>query len=124
DHGVHCDELLALEPVDQEVGRTCVIEFGKLVLDAVETLHRAAIVVLVVADDEPFRHSLDPRRIAAQRLYLIRHQRHSVGGRARISIWSNRVTLSSWAQSATRPSFMRARSKVVNSNFVSSDTAK
>jgi hypothetical protein len=35
DHGVHRDQLLALEAVDQVVGRARVVEFGKLILDAV-----------------------------------------------------------------------------------------
>src|SRR2546430_10033356 len=57
-------------------------------------LEKNNIVLLVVADDEPLRHSLDPCRIAAQWLHLIGHQRHSVACRIRTSIWSNRITLS------------------------------
>jgi hypothetical protein len=73
DHGVRRDELLALEPVDQEAGRGRGIEPGQLLLDKIEALHGAAIVVLVVADDEPLRHAAHAARIARQRFRLTGH---------------------------------------------------
>src|SRR5262249_61922762 len=38
---------------------------------------RPAVVVLVVADDQPLGHAFDLGRVAGQRLYLVRHQRSS-----------------------------------------------
>jgi hypothetical protein len=73
DHRVHRDELLALEPVDDKSRSAREIELGELLLDEVEALHRAAIVVLVVADDRPLGHALDSRRIAAERLRAVGH---------------------------------------------------
>ncbi len=52
DHGVHRDELFALEPIDHEHRRLREVELGKLGGNGVETFHGAAVVVLVVADDE------------------------------------------------------------------------
>jgi hypothetical protein len=73
DHGVGRYELLALEPVDQEAGRGRGIEPGQLLLDEVEALHGAAVVVLVVAHDEPLRHAAHAARIARQRFRLKGH---------------------------------------------------
>jgi hypothetical protein len=74
DHRVHRDELFALEPVDEEVGCLVVVEPGQLLLDEVEALHGAAVVVFVVADDQPLRHALDAGWIARQRFHGIRHR--------------------------------------------------
>src|SRR5439155_2787045 len=74
DHRVHRDELLALEPVDQESRSARGVEPGELLLDQIEALHRPAIVVLIVADDQPFRHSADPARIAGEGLHLEGHR--------------------------------------------------
>src|SRR5207245_1170393 len=62
-HGIHRDELLPLQPVDQESGRARVIEAGKLFLNEVQPLHRPAVIVLVVADDHAFRHAAHTARI-------------------------------------------------------------
>jgi hypothetical protein len=52
-HRVHRDELLALEPVDEEAGRGGKVEPRQLLLDQVQALHRTAVIVLVMADDQP-----------------------------------------------------------------------
>jgi len=75
DHRVHRDELLALEPVDEEAGGLRVVELGELFLDQVEALDCAAVIILVVADDQPLGHALDLGRVAGQRLHSVRHQR-------------------------------------------------
>src|SRR5205823_7640894 len=46
-HGIHGDELLALEAVDEEAGGIGVIELGELLIDEVEPFHRSPIIVLV-----------------------------------------------------------------------------
>jgi len=74
DHRVHCDELLAFEPVDEKAGGLRVIELGELFVDQVEALHRPAVIILVVADDQPLGHAFDLGRVAGQRLYLVGHQ--------------------------------------------------
>src|SRR5258706_15753099 len=63
-HRVHRDEFFALEAVDQEAGSVGIIELGELLADEIEPLHGAAIVVFVVADNQPLGHSLDSGRIA------------------------------------------------------------
>ena len=80
DHRVHRDQLFALEPIDDEGRRRREIEFGKLLIDRVEALHRAAVVVLVVADDQTLRHSLDAGGVAAERLHAVRHGRTLIMG--------------------------------------------
>ena len=77
DHRVGGDQLLALEAIDEEVGRGVEVEPGKLLGDEIEPLHRAAVVVLVVADDQLLRHALDVLRIAAERLHAVGHHRCS-----------------------------------------------
>jgi hypothetical protein len=64
DHRIHRDQLLALEPVDQKSRRLRVVELGQLLLDQIEPLDRAAVVVLVVADNQPLGHAFDLGRIA------------------------------------------------------------
>src|SRR5262249_11898386 len=73
DHGIGGDQLLTLEAVDEKAGRGRRIEPGELLLDQVEALHGAAIVVLVVADDQALRHAAHAGRIAGQRLGLKAH---------------------------------------------------
>jgi hypothetical protein len=77
DHRIHRDELLAFEAVDEKAGGLRVIELGELFVDQVEALHRPAVIILVVADNEPLRHAFDLGRVAGQRLYLVRHRRSS-----------------------------------------------
>ena len=94
DHRVHRDELLALEPVHDEAGRGGEVEPGQLLLDQVQALHRAAVIVLVVADDQPLGHALDPGRVAGERLHLVRHggppQAVILGGQLCVSPLSSR----------------------------------
>jgi hypothetical protein len=85
DHRIHGDELLALEAIDEEAGGVGVIELGELLVDEVEAFHRPAVVILVVADDQPLGHALNPDGVAGEGLHAIRHQRSSDHGRAVIS---------------------------------------
>src|SRR5204862_2323281 len=57
------DKLLALEAVDQKVRSGVEVEPGELFADQIQALHRAAVVILVVADDQLLRHALDVLRI-------------------------------------------------------------
>src|SRR5262245_15192738 len=123
DHRIHGDELLALEAVDEKAGGGRVIEPGELLVNQVKAFDRPAIIVLVVADDQPLGHALDLGRIAGEGLHSVRHQRTSDHGRAVISSRSKRVTLSSSVHSPMRPSSMKVRSETVNSGLLSSDTA-
>src|SRR5262249_26793010 len=86
DHRVHRDELLALEAVDEKAGGPRVIELGELFLDQIEAFDRPAVIILVVADDQPFGHALDPGRVARQRLELVNNQRSSYRPRALTSM--------------------------------------
>jgi hypothetical protein len=74
DHRIHGDELLALEPVEQKAGSIGIIELCELLIDEVQALYGAAIVVFIVADDKPLRHAFDPRWIASERLHGVKHQ--------------------------------------------------
>jgi len=76
-HRVHRDELLTLEAIDEKAGGLRVIKFGELFLDQVEALDRTGVIILVVADDQPLGHALDPGRVASKRLNLVCHQRFS-----------------------------------------------
>src|SRR6516165_5065408 len=73
DHRIHRNQLFALKSVDQETG--CFIEFElrDLFVNKVEALNCAAIIVLVMADDEPLRHAFDPSRVAGQWFHRVRH---------------------------------------------------
>src|SRR5262245_49468098 len=52
DHGVRRDQLFALESIDDEHWRRGDVESRELSNDRVETLHRTAVVVLVVTHDQ------------------------------------------------------------------------
>ena len=71
DHRIHRDQLFALKSVDQETGGFVEFELLELFGDKVEALNCAAIIVLLMADDEPLRHAFDPSRIAGQRFHRI-----------------------------------------------------
>jgi hypothetical protein len=73
DHRIHRDQLFALEPVDQETGRLVEFKLCKLIIDQIGALNRAAVIVLVMADNEPLRHILHSSGIAGQRLHVVRH---------------------------------------------------
>src|SRR5262249_39790816 len=119
DHRVHRDKLLAFEPVDEKAGGLRVIELGELLVDQVETFDRPAVIILVVADDQPLGHAFDLGRVARQWLDLICHQRFSDRGRALIlNLFSPRSTPStanaSWADTtiaSQRSRYRRLRLK-------------
>jgi len=67
DHQVGGNELLALEAVNREVWRRIEVEACQPLSNQVEALHSAAIIVLVVADDELLGHTLDAPWIAPDR---------------------------------------------------------
>jgi len=73
-HGAHRNQLLALEPVHDENRGGSVIQLRELFFYQVEALDGASVVVLVVADDEMLRHTLDTGWIAAQWLHCIGHR--------------------------------------------------
>src|SRR6185437_9985638 len=63
DHRVHRDELLALQPVDLEDRRRRPIETGEALADRVQAPDGAAVVVLVMAEEQPVREALQPMRL-------------------------------------------------------------
>ena len=71
DHRIGGDQLLALQSIDEEARRAVEVEVCELLGDEVEALHRPAVVVLVVADDQLLGHALDVLRIAAERLHFV-----------------------------------------------------
>jgi glutamate formiminotransferase len=71
DHRVGGDQLFALEAIDQVVGCRIEIEARELLSNEVEALHGAAIVVLVVADDQLFGHAFDVLGIAAEGFHFV-----------------------------------------------------
>jgi hypothetical protein len=73
DHGVRGDQLLALEAIDEKIRSRVEVETRELLGDEIEPLHSAAVVVLVVADDQLFRHALDALRIAPKGLHCVHH---------------------------------------------------
>ena len=104
DHRIARDQLLALETVDHEAGRCCEIELGELCGDCIETVDRAAVIVLVMADDELLRHSLDPRWVTGKLLNRIGHGSSLLNYLSgMIAIVSKWVTLSALVHSATLP---------------------
>ena len=46
-------------PLMEEAWSLCVIEFRDLLFDQIQSLYCPAIIILVVAHDEPLRHSTD-----------------------------------------------------------------
>jgi len=52
DHGAAGDHLFPLQAVDLEHRGAGPLEFGQLLLDGVESLHCAAVIVFPMADDE------------------------------------------------------------------------
>ena len=60
DHRVGRDQLLALQPVDHEDRRRGDVERGELRGDGVQPLHRAGVVVLVMADEQLLATGLSP----------------------------------------------------------------
>src|SRR5215472_3361509 len=73
DHRIGRDQLFALQPVDQETSGFIEFELRKLFVDEIEPLNRAAVIVFIVADDEPLRHAFDAGWVTGQGLHLIGH---------------------------------------------------
>ena len=58
-------------PLIRKFGARVEVEARQLLGDEVEALHRPAVVVLVVADDQLLGHAFDVLRIAAERLHFV-----------------------------------------------------
>src|SRR4051812_10324806 len=72
-HRIGCDQLFALETIDDEDRSRRKVELLQLSGDRIETLNRAAVIVVVVTADESFRHAFDPGWVTGKRLHLIDH---------------------------------------------------
>lgn len=68
DHRIGCDDLLALQAVDQEARHRVHIELRKLAGDRPDARDRARVVVVVVADEQFLGQALDRFWIEWQRL--------------------------------------------------------
>ena len=58
-------------PFRRKPGAVVEVEVRELLGDDVQALHRAAVVVLVVADDQLLGHALDVLRIAAEGFHFV-----------------------------------------------------
>src|ERR1700686_858557 len=84
---------------------------------------RPAVIILVMADDQLLRHSLDPRRIAGKFLHRIDHRSSSPGYLSgMIEIVSKYVTLSALVHSATLPASGKVPSWAESSALPSKET--
>src|SRR5262249_10563614 len=125
------------EPVDDKDRRRREIEGGKLLGDPIQPSDGAAIVVLVMANNQLFGHALDPRWIACKRFHFVGH--HSSFRSAEwmvevasksaslsgvIEIASKCVTLSALVHSAILPEPEKVLSSAVQSGFPSKDAQK
>jgi hypothetical protein len=54
DHRIHRHQFFALEPIDDEALRLLEIEVRKLRGDGIEPPYGAGIIVVVMADENPF----------------------------------------------------------------------
>jgi len=81
DHGIRRDQFLTLQTVDHEAGRLLVVERRKLIEDGVEPLDRAAIVILVMADEDFLRQAFDFLWIERQGVSVCRSWMGSLMGR-------------------------------------------
>jgi hypothetical protein len=66
DHRICGDQLFPLESVNQEIRHGGKIKARELFIDEIKPFYRAAVVVLIVADDQLFLHSLDAGRITSK----------------------------------------------------------
>jgi hypothetical protein len=123
DHRVRRDQLFALQAIDDKDRRGSEVEFCELRRDGVQPPDRAAIIVLVMAEDQLFGHPLDPRRIAGERLHGIGHRSSSGYSNGVIAIMSKWVTLSALVHSATFPGLAEVLSSVPTSMTVGRATA-
>src|SRR5258708_27526799 len=58
-------------------GASRAVDARGLLTDCLVSSARAAVIILVVADDQPLGHALDLGRVARQRLELVGHERSS-----------------------------------------------
>src|SRR5262249_59983970 len=72
DHRIGRDQLFALESVNQETSGFVEFELRKLFIDEIQPFDGAAVIIVVMADDQPLRHAFDPGWVTGQRLHLIR----------------------------------------------------
>jgi len=83
DHRIRGDQFLALETVQDEDRRRRDVEAGQLGRDGVQPLHRAAVVVFIMADEQLLGDAFDLRRIERQLLDRILHLGRRCGGLGR-----------------------------------------
>src|SRR5882672_3510390 len=72
-HGVGRDQLLALQPVQDEARRRARIEARQLASDSVETPNSTAVVVLVVTGEQPRAETVQSRWLETDRSCLESH---------------------------------------------------
>jgi hypothetical protein len=72
--------LFALHPIDHKHWRLGKVEFGELCCQRIEPLHRARVIILVMADQEFFGKTFDVLRIEGERLDVITHRSVSCVG--------------------------------------------
>src|SRR5439155_5310115 len=80
------EEILTQKAVDEKAGSLRLIKHGELFLDQIEEFDRPAVIIVVVADNQPLGHPLDLGRVARQRLELVGHERSSGQAKAQTSI--------------------------------------
>jgi hypothetical protein len=73
DHGIHRNELLALQAIHQVTGRRGEIQRIELLGDRIEPAHGAAVVVLIVTLDQFERESVQCPGTAVNRFNRITH---------------------------------------------------
>ncbi len=74
DDGARRNELLALEAVHVEDRRRRPVKVLQPLVDGVQATESAAVVVLVVAREEPLREALEPRRLEQERCDRVGHR--------------------------------------------------
>src|SRR3989454_10744731 len=81
DHGIGRNQLLALQPIDEKNRRTREIQLAELLGDAVQPLHRAAVVVLVMTEDQALGKTGEALGLEGQRLQFVGHGNLLIGYR-------------------------------------------
>src|SRR3954466_14071786 len=72
-HRIGCDQFFALETINDEDRSRRKIELVQLSGNRIETLDRAAVIIVVVTADQSFRHTFNPSWVTGKRLHLIEH---------------------------------------------------
>ena len=67
-HGVEGHEFFALQAIDEKARSSGEVRLAKLGLDVAKALHRASIIVVVMADEQLFRETRYSLRIERKRL--------------------------------------------------------